>query len=134
MVLEKKHESSKDLGNNKETNNVKSSTNTELAATNIMERTDTDDSDVDIVNINKFGAKKTFRWIGWKLMYLWRIWKKCQHAEAREYPSYKKRKPKVRWIFFYYWLDIINHSCVTIYIVIFRSIPAIITITHIFFI
>ena len=27
-----------------------------------MERTDTDDSDVDGVNINKFGAKKTSRW------------------------------------------------------------------------
>ena len=55
MVLEKKLESSKDLGNDKETNNVKSSTSTEPAATNIMERTDTEDSDVD-VNINKFGA------------------------------------------------------------------------------
>ena len=62
MVLEKKLESSKDLGNNKETNNVKSSTSMEPAATNIMERTDTEDSDVDIVNINKFGAKKTSRW------------------------------------------------------------------------
>ena len=62
MVLEKKLESSKDLGNDKETNNVKSSTSTEPAATNIMERTDTEDSDVDVVNINKFGAKKTSRW------------------------------------------------------------------------
>ena len=62
MVFEKKHESCKDLGNNKETNNVKSSTSTEPAATFIMERTDTEDSDVDIVNINKFGAKKTSRW------------------------------------------------------------------------
>ena len=62
MVLENKPESSKDLGNDKETNNVKSSTSTEPAATNIMERTDTDDSDVDGVNINKFGAKKTSRW------------------------------------------------------------------------
>ena len=62
MVLEKKLENSKDLGNDKETNNVKSSTSTEPAATNIMERTDTEDSDVDIVNINKFGAKKTSRW------------------------------------------------------------------------
>ena len=62
MVLEKKLESSKDLGNNKETNNVKSSTSMEPAATNIMERTDTEDSDVDVVNINKFGAKKTSRW------------------------------------------------------------------------
>ena len=62
MVLEKKLESSKDLGNDKETNNVKSSTSTEPAATNIMERTDTEDSNVDIVNINKFGAKKTSRW------------------------------------------------------------------------
>ena len=62
MVLEKKLKSSKDLGNNKETNNVKSSTSTEPAATNIMERTDTEDSDVDFVNINKFGAKKTSRW------------------------------------------------------------------------
>ena len=61
MVLEKKLESSKDLGNDKETNNVKSSTSMEPAATNIMERTDTEDSDVD-VNINKFGAKKTSRW------------------------------------------------------------------------
>ena len=59
MVLEKKLESSKDLGNDKETNNVKSSTSTEPAATNIMGRTDTEDSDV---NINKFGAKKTSRW------------------------------------------------------------------------
>ena len=62
MVLEKKLESSKDLGNDKETNNVKSSTSKEPAATNIMERTDTEDSDVDIVNINKFWAKKTSRW------------------------------------------------------------------------
>ena len=62
MVLEKKLESSKDLGNDKETNNVKSSTSMEPAATNIMERTDTEDSDVDVVNINKFGAKKTSRW------------------------------------------------------------------------
>ena len=64
MVFEKKHESCKDLGNDKETNNLKSSTSTEPAATNIMERTDTEDrgQDVDIVNINKFGAKKTSRW------------------------------------------------------------------------
>ena len=62
MVLEKKPESSKDLASNKETNKLKSSTSTEPAATNIMERTDTDDSDVDGVNINKFGAKKTSRW------------------------------------------------------------------------
>ena len=62
MVLEKKPESSKDLASDKETNKLKSSTSTEPAATNIMERTDTDDSDVDGVNINKFGAKKTSRW------------------------------------------------------------------------
>ena len=62
MVLEKKLESSKDFGNDKETNNVKSSTRTEPAATNIMGRTDTEDSGVDVVNINKFGAKKTSRW------------------------------------------------------------------------
>ena len=62
MVLEKKPESGKDLTSNKETNKLKSSTSTEPAATNIMERTDTDDSDVDSVNINNFGAKKTFRW------------------------------------------------------------------------
>ena len=41
---------------------MKSSTSTEPAATNIMETTDTDNSDVDGVNINKFGAKKTSRW------------------------------------------------------------------------
>ena len=64
MVLEKKPESSKDLASDKETNKLKSSTSTEPAATNIMERTDTDDSDVDGVNrsIDKFGAKKTSRW------------------------------------------------------------------------
>ena len=60
--MENKPESSRDLGNDKETNNVKSSTSTEPAGTNIMERTDTDDSDVDGVNINKFGTKKTSRW------------------------------------------------------------------------
>ena len=60
MVFEKKYESSKDLGNNKETNNVKSSTNTEPAATNVMERTDTEDSDVDVVNINKIWGQKDF--------------------------------------------------------------------------
>ena len=62
MVLEKKPESSKDLVSNKETNKVKSSTSMKPAATNIMETTDTDNSDVDGVNINKFGAKKTSRW------------------------------------------------------------------------
>ena len=62
MVLEKKSESDKDLASDKKTNKLKSSTSMEPAATNIMERTDTDDSDVDSVNINKFGAKKTSRW------------------------------------------------------------------------
>ena len=41
---------------------MKSSNSTEPAPTNIMETTDTDNSDVDSVNINKFGAKKTSRW------------------------------------------------------------------------
>ena len=62
MVLEKKPESSKDLASEKKNNKVKSSTSTEPAATNIMETTDTDNSNVDGVNINKFGAKKTSRW------------------------------------------------------------------------
>ena len=62
MVLEKKPESSKDLTSEKKPNKVKSLTSTEPAATNIMETTDTDNSDVDGVHINKFGAKKTFRW------------------------------------------------------------------------
>ena len=61
MVLEKKPESSKDLASEKITNKVKSSTSMEPAATNIM-TTDTDNSDVDGVYINKFGAKKTSRW------------------------------------------------------------------------
>ena len=62
MVLEKKPESSKDLASEKKTNKVKSSTSMEPAATNIMETTYTDNSDVDGVHINKFGAKKTSRW------------------------------------------------------------------------
>ena len=62
MVLEKKLQSSKDLGNDNKTNNVNSSTSKEPAATNIMQRTDTEDSDVNVVNINKSGAKKTSWW------------------------------------------------------------------------
>ena len=62
MVLEKKPESSKDLASEKKPNKVKSSTSMEPAATNIMETTDTDNSDVDGVNFNKFAAKKTSRW------------------------------------------------------------------------
>ena len=41
---------------------VKSSNSMEPAPTNIMDTTDTDNSDVVGVNINKFGAKKTSRW------------------------------------------------------------------------
>ena len=62
MVLEKKPESSKDLASEKKTKKVKSSNSMEPAPTNIMETTDTDNSNVDGVNINKFGAKKTSRW------------------------------------------------------------------------
>ena len=46
----------------KKTKKVKSSNSMEPAPTNIMETTDTNNSDVDSVNINKFGAKKTSRW------------------------------------------------------------------------
>ena len=62
MVLENTPESHKDLGCDKETKKVKYSNCTELAPTNIMETTDTDNSNVDGVHINKFGAKKTSRW------------------------------------------------------------------------
>ena len=62
MVLENTPESNKDLGSDKETKKVKYSNRTELALTNIMETTDTDNSDVDGIHINKFGAKKTSRW------------------------------------------------------------------------
>ena len=84
MVLENKLESSKDLGNDKETNNVKSSTSTEPAATNIMERTDTEDSDVDIVNINKFGAKKTSRWHRPKIDVSLKDLEKCQISKLQK--------------------------------------------------
>ena len=58
MVLEKKPESSKDLATEKKTKKVKSS-NSKPAPTNIMETTDTGNSDVDGVNINKFGASNS---------------------------------------------------------------------------
>ena len=70
MVLEKKPESSKDLASEKKPKKVKSSNSMEPAPTNIMETTDTDNSDVDGVNINKFGSKKTSRWNRQKLRYL----------------------------------------------------------------
>ena len=102
MVLEKKHESSKDLGNNKETNNVKSSTSTEPAATNIMERTDIEDSDVDIVNINKFGAKKTSRWHRLKIDVSLKDLEKVPTHRSKRISKLQKEKTQSQVNFFYY--------------------------------
>ena len=96
MVLENKPESSKDLASEKKTKKVKSSNSTEPAPTNIMDTTDTDNSDVDGVNINKFGAKKTSRWYRLKIDLSLKDLEKFQHVEAREYLIYRKTKPKVR--------------------------------------
>ena len=41
---------------------VNSSERNEERSTNVMEATDTDSSDVEKLNINKFGSKKTSRW------------------------------------------------------------------------
>ena len=60
--LQNKPESTKDSMRNENGQKVKKSESTEETNKNVMETTDTDNSDVENVNINKFGSKKTSRW------------------------------------------------------------------------
>ena len=62
MVLENKPESSQDLASDINNKDMKSSNSMQPGPKNIMDTTDTEDSDVDSVHINKFGAKKNSRW------------------------------------------------------------------------
>ena len=55
-------ESTKNSITNENGQKVKKYESTEETNTNFMETTDTDSSDVENVNINKFGSKKTSRW------------------------------------------------------------------------
>ena len=63
--LQNKPESTKDSMRNENGQKVKKlvlKKSTEEINKNVMETTDTDNSDVENVNINKFGSKKTSRW------------------------------------------------------------------------
>ena len=60
--LQNKPESTKDSMTNENGQKVKKFESTEEINKNVMETTDTDNSDVENVNINKFGSKKTSRW------------------------------------------------------------------------
>ena len=60
--LQNNPESTKNSITNENGQKVKKCESTEETNTNFMETTDTDSSDVENVNINKFGSKKTSRW------------------------------------------------------------------------
>ena len=60
--LQNNPESTKNSITNENGQKVKKYESTEETNTNFMETTDTDSSDVENVNINKFGSKKTSRW------------------------------------------------------------------------
>ena len=69
---------------------VKKSESTEETNKNVMETTDTDNSDVENVNINKFGSKKTSRWNRPKIDLSLKDLEKVP-IEVKEFIIYKKR-------------------------------------------
>ena len=81
---------------------VNCSSSMEPAATNIMEGTDTEDSDVDVVNINKFGAKKTSRWHWLKIDVCLKDLEKVPTHRSKRISKLQKEKTQSQVNFFYY--------------------------------
>ena len=92
MVLENKPESSQDLVSDINNKDMKSSNSTQPGPKNIMDITDTEDSDVDDVHINKFGAKKTSRWNRPKIYVSFKDLEKVPTRRSRRISNLQKAK------------------------------------------